>query len=87
MGVEYYKGKEVPILEEFLDYEDKLYGLRRDSDTCYIYELDGSYVNPRIRISMKAGTGVRLGLGTEKEFGVWVLGEDATEETFMPLSV
>lgn len=26
-------------------------------------------------------------LGTEKEFGVWVLGEDATEETFMPLSV
>lgn len=87
MGIEYYKGKEVPLLEEFLGYKDKLYGLQQEHNMCYIYELAGSYIRPRIRISVKSGTKVRLGLGTDEEFGVWVLGKADTEETFVPLLV
>lgn len=58
MGVEYYKGKAVPLFESMKCYKDKSYGLAatESGEGYYLYELLENHIELRVHLSVRKGT-------------------------------
>ncbi len=88
MGVEYYKGKSVP-LESIKVYKDVKYGLvaSESGEGYYLYELEPDNIEMRGHFNVAKGTVMELEIDEGNNFGVRVFNEDREDKGFVKLPV
>ena len=90
MGVEYYKGKPIPLFESMATYKDIVYGLAmsESGDSYYLFEINKNPMNFRMHLNVEKGTFLELGVDRENDkLGVFCTAPDGQDEGFMALPI
>ena len=88
MGVEYYKGKAVPLFESMKFHKDKSYGLAAtESGKGYsLYELLENHIELRVHLSVQKGTLLELEV-VDDALGIRSFDKDGNDTGFMKLQI
>ena len=85
MGVEYYKGRTIPVFESTIAHNGNLYGLAltESGESYYLYEMHQTPMKCRMHLSVEKGTILELEVGPENKVGhLFVTGRFFTHKRF-----
>lgn len=87
MGVEYYKGKAIPVFESMVAHGDDIFGLvlSESGENYYLFEVRQTPMKCRMRLKVKKGTILELKVGPENKVGVHCTTPNGKEKGFMAL--
>lgn len=87
MGVEYYKGKSIPVFESTIAHNGNLYGLvlTESGESYYLYEMHQTPMKCRMHLRVEKGTTLELEVGPENKVGVHCTMPNGDDEGFMAL--
>jgi len=88
MGVEYYKGKPIPLFESMATYKNIVYGLAmsESGQSYYLFEVNKSPLKFRIHLNVEKGTLLELGVDKKDDkLGVYCTAPNGKDEGFMAL--
>ncbi len=88
MGVEYYKGKPIPLFESMTAYKDMVYGLalNEDGDSYYLFEVSKAPLQCKMHLDVEKGTLLELGVDNKyNKLGVFCITPDGKDKGFMAL--
>lgn len=88
MGVEYYKGKPIPLFESMATYKESVYGLAMSESgrSYYLFEINKTPMKFRMHLNVEEGTLLELGVDNkEDKLGVFCTTPDGKDEGFMAL--
>ena len=89
MGVEYYKGKPIPLFESVKFKKETGYGLSASEDwkSYLLYEFKDHSVVPRLKINVKEGTVLELELDSEDKFNVHIFDKEGNDKGISQLPI
>jgi len=87
MGVEYYKGRTIPVFESTIAHNGNLYGLAltESGESYYLYEMHQTPMKRRMHLRVEKGTILELEVGPENKVGVHCTMPNGDDEGFMAL--